>query len=208
MRPRGAGSVYLRGAVYWVKYYDRDGKPRRESSESSLKSDADRLLRKRVGEIASGKRFIGPALERTTFEDLASLIQNDYRANQRRCSYRLGVALNHLASFFGRRRASDIGFGALQAYRVLRLKTAAPATVRLGARRFASRLPTCRAGRHRRVSAISQHSSQQRAQGLLRTRSVASHTGASSPGVSGRGRFRILDRLADHGSSHHAMGSG
>jgi hypothetical protein len=49
MKPRGTGSVYPRGRVLWVKYYDTHGICHRESSHSALKSDADRLLRKALG---------------------------------------------------------------------------------------------------------------------------------------------------------------
>jgi hypothetical protein len=44
------GSIYRRGAVYWVKYF-RNGKPYRESSRSDKETDAKRLLRKRGGNI-------------------------------------------------------------------------------------------------------------------------------------------------------------
>ena len=35
------GSIYRRGAVYWVKYF-RNGKPYRESSRSDKETDAKR----------------------------------------------------------------------------------------------------------------------------------------------------------------------
>jgi hypothetical protein len=84
VKPRGSGSVYRRGSVWWIKFYDRMGCARRESSGSAAKSDAEKLLRKRLGEVASGKRLIGSDLERTTFDDLARMIRDDYRAENRR----------------------------------------------------------------------------------------------------------------------------
>ena len=42
------GSVYQRGRIWWVKYY-QDGKPYRESSSSSKKHEAEQLLKKREG---------------------------------------------------------------------------------------------------------------------------------------------------------------
>jgi len=48
------GSIYLRGNIWWNKYY-RNGEDYRESSESRKRDDAKRLLRKREGEIAEGE---------------------------------------------------------------------------------------------------------------------------------------------------------
>ncbi len=50
------GTVYRRGSIWWIKYY-RNGKPFRESSKSQKISDAKRLLRRREGEIATGRFF-------------------------------------------------------------------------------------------------------------------------------------------------------
>ena len=43
------GSIYQRGGVWWLKY-DRNGMPYRESSGSESYTDAERLLKRRVGE--------------------------------------------------------------------------------------------------------------------------------------------------------------
>ena len=40
------GCVYKRGEIYWIKYY-RHGQPIYESSESTLKSVAQGLLKKK-----------------------------------------------------------------------------------------------------------------------------------------------------------------
>jgi integrase len=148
MKPRGSGSVYLRGGVWWTKFYDRTGRARRESSGSKVKGDAAKLLRRRLGEVASGKRLIGADLERTAFEDLAAIIRDDYRAENRRSTHRLEIGLKRLSERFAGWRACDIDFAALQSYRLFReRKGAAAATVRweLGALRRAFRL-AARAG--------------------------------------------------------------
>jgi hypothetical protein len=59
-----AGTVYQRNKVWWIKYYSK-GKPVYESSRSVRAEDGERLLRKRLGEIATGA-FRGIAVERTT----------------------------------------------------------------------------------------------------------------------------------------------
>jgi integrase len=148
MKPRGTGAVYQRGQIWWIKFYDRTGRAHRESSGSKAKSGAEKLLRKRLGEVAIGKRQIGTDLDRTTFADLTSMIGDDYRAENRRSVHRLEIALRRLGERFAGWRAHDIDFRALQSYRLYREKNgAAPATVRweLGALRRAFRL-AARAG--------------------------------------------------------------
>lgn len=76
---KGFGRIYLRGSIYWIEYWHR-GKGYRESSHSDKDTVARRLLKKRLGEIASGQ-FIGPTEERVTFEEMANDLLNHYRAN-------------------------------------------------------------------------------------------------------------------------------
>ena len=54
-RPRGTGSIYRRGGTVWIKYYDLNGKPHRESSHSALEKDAERLLKKKTGRDCGGE---------------------------------------------------------------------------------------------------------------------------------------------------------
>ena len=53
-RKRGFGSLFLRGSVWWIKYY-RLGKPYRESSGSEDLRRAEKLLKRRVAEIEMGQ---------------------------------------------------------------------------------------------------------------------------------------------------------
>jgi integrase len=55
-------------AVYWIKYY-RNGKPLRESVKSKKEADAKRLLKRREGEISSGK-LPGIYFDRVRYEEL------------------------------------------------------------------------------------------------------------------------------------------
>ena len=64
-RKRGDGSIYLRGRIWWIKY-SVNGEPVPESSDSDKESEARKLLKKRLGEIATG-HFIGPDAERLRF---------------------------------------------------------------------------------------------------------------------------------------------
>jgi integrase len=81
-RKKGDGSIFQRGAVWWIKYY-RNGKPYRETAGSEKESEARKLLKKRLGEITLG-RFIGPDAERVTIRELAVQYLNDYRVNQKK----------------------------------------------------------------------------------------------------------------------------
>ena len=64
---RGQGRVYQRGDKWWVAYYVR-GKEYRESA-GATKAEAKRYLKKRLGEINSG-RFVGPQEERITVNEI------------------------------------------------------------------------------------------------------------------------------------------
>ena len=54
-RARGSGSVYRKGRVWWIAYYGPDGRRHAESSESTRKGDAERLLYSAVS-VGSGRR--------------------------------------------------------------------------------------------------------------------------------------------------------
>jgi hypothetical protein len=99
MKAKGQGLIYRRGAIWWVQYYVR-GQRFRETSGSSNRSDAVRLLKQRHADAQSGKP-LGPQPERTTFEDLAGMLLDNYRANGRRSLDRAEDAVNHLRGFFG-----------------------------------------------------------------------------------------------------------
>ncbi len=126
MKHRGLGSVYQRGETWWIKYYYR-GQAKRESSHSTNKQEAFRLLRKRQGEMGQG-RLIGPDLEKTTFEDLQQMIEHDYRNEGHRSLARLHTAFRHLAQCFARTKAMDITYDRLDAYRTTRLGQGASAS--------------------------------------------------------------------------------
>lgn len=110
----GTGRIYQRGAVFWLDYSIR-GRRVRESSESSKRADATRLLKKRLGEIGAGK-FVGPDAEHVTFEDLAQMIRDDYAAQQRRATKQLESTLKRLGRTFAGFRAVDITTDRLTAY--------------------------------------------------------------------------------------------
>lgn len=112
-RPEGTGHIYQRGRVWWIKFHHQ-GRAMFESSESTVKAAAERLLARRLGEIATGK-YAGP--ERITVWDLVGLVLADYermsRANLKivRC-----VADAHIKSALGSVRAAEFGTRHVQKY--------------------------------------------------------------------------------------------
>jgi len=135
-RERGTGSIYLpedpnhpgqRLQTWWISYYV-DGKRRRESSKSRKKSEAQALLKRRVGAHALGLE-LGEEAKRLTFEDLEAGFRRSYEAKEHRSLRRAGKAWDHLRDRFGGRKARAITFGELEDYAVERKKEAAPATV-------------------------------------------------------------------------------
>jgi hypothetical protein len=91
---RGMGRIFKRGAVCWIAYYHR-GKEFRESSDSDSEKEARRLLKKRIGEVGTG-RFTGVREERVSFDDLANGILTDYHVNKRRSLRSARLSISHL----------------------------------------------------------------------------------------------------------------
>lgn len=125
----GFGTVYLRGRTWWIQYSHR-GQVSRESSKSSVRSDALRFLRRRLTEIGSGLARPRDA-ERLTFEEMAAMLEADYRLNERRSLARAALSLSHLREVFGTNVAAEIGSERISAYIARRSEEGAkPATIR------------------------------------------------------------------------------
>lgn len=139
-KARGLGLVYQpsyvdratgeqkTAATWWIQYPVR-GKRCRESSGSTNRADAVKLLKRRIGEAAEGKP-IGHDIEKTTFEDLARILLDDYQANGRASIRRVRGAVRNLRQFFADSRAIDITDDRLNSYIVFRQEQkAANATI-------------------------------------------------------------------------------
>jgi len=108
------GCIYKQGRRYWIKYY-QGGRPVYESSRSTRRGDAVRLLRMREGHLAEGRPFTPEALH-LRFEDLAADLRSNFRSRGLRSSQRVDAALAHLKEVFGGWLASDITTHAINAY--------------------------------------------------------------------------------------------
>src|SRR5579885_2666326 len=111
---RGMGRIFRRGPIYWIAYYHR-GKEFRESARSDSEKEARQLLKKRIGEAATG-RFTGSREDRVTFEDLAAGLLGDYQINRRRSLSSARLSISHLRRFFGTEIAIDITTARVKAY--------------------------------------------------------------------------------------------
>jgi hypothetical protein len=93
MRHHGEGSIFHRGR-YWYIQYSHRGRVFQESSRSTEKKVATRLLRRRLSELVSGRH--APDAEKVTLADLRALIEADHRLNQRRAVRPVPRAFRHL----------------------------------------------------------------------------------------------------------------
>lgn len=100
------GSLYKRGNVWWLKYY-ANGRPVRESSGSTKRSVATRLLKEREGKVVKGEP-ISLRAERILFDEVAQDLLDDYRVNERKSIERAEVSVKRLLEFFGSRRVNTI----------------------------------------------------------------------------------------------------
>src|SRR5215510_10429272 len=112
---RGSGSVYKKRGVFYIAYY-ASGKQICESTGTKDKAEARRILQSRLGQLAEG-RYVGLAAERVTFEDLAEMIFDDYRVNNRKTLEWVQRRTRlHLAPFFGGKKAQEITTVDIKAY--------------------------------------------------------------------------------------------
>lgn len=116
----GEGRVYQRGRVWWLQY-SWQGRKIRESSHSTNKTDAERLLRRRLAEIRTGL-YEDPVKKDLPFRELADLIRADYRLNQRKSAKRLEVSLKHLEKYFRGTKAGRINSQIIDSYVLSRLE--------------------------------------------------------------------------------------
>lgn len=129
-RTHGLGTVYRRGGTWWIKYYHR-GRARYESSRSASHADAIKLLRKRIGELGRGVPE-GARGERLTLDDIATILFDDYAANERKTGRDARRCMKRVQEFFGKdARAVDISADRLNAFvKSRRSEGAAASTIR------------------------------------------------------------------------------
>ncbi|HEX5474971.1 MAG TPA: tyrosine-type recombinase/integrase [Vicinamibacterales bacterium] len=115
-RTRGDGSIYRKRRMWWFAYVGPDGQRRQESSGSTVKEDAVRLLRRRTGAREHGLPVIANA-EKLTFEQAAQAMFDDFKTRGRRSLDEAERRVRlHLLPFFGGRRIASIAEADVQAF--------------------------------------------------------------------------------------------
>jgi integrase len=99
---------------WYIKYY-RNGKPYRERVQSEKRSDAEKTLKLREGQIALGT-FQGLKAEKTLFDELAQDLITDYEINGKKSVARAKRSLSHLKGYFEGHRANDITTDKIKKY--------------------------------------------------------------------------------------------
>jgi integrase len=118
---RGMGRVFKRtnSEHWWIAYCHR-GREVRETSRSSDRRVAERLLRRRLQELGADRlglrQFAGPAQERLTLDDLSQDYLRDYEVNRRPSKFAAEARVTHLKAFFAETRAVDITTEAIRRY--------------------------------------------------------------------------------------------
>jgi hypothetical protein len=156
-RARGSGRVFKpKGCRYWyVRYYSNEYRTTRsgrrtkvitESSRSTKRSVAERLLRDRLTRKDRGEVVLDP--RRVTFGDLEAMILSNYEVKGQGTA-RVKVSLKHLRAFFGRDRALDITSDRWDAYTNRRRRQGAADSTIMSERAALNRMFTLaiRAGR-------------------------------------------------------------
>ncbi len=102
------------GSYWWITYC-RNGKAYFESSKSTNRADAKKLLKLREGQIVEGK-FPGLKVEKITFGELAEDLVRDYQINGKRSLTRVKQCIGHLVEVFGGCKAVNITSDKVDAY--------------------------------------------------------------------------------------------
>lgn len=125
---RNVGEIIQRGRVWYIRYYDGRARRRLESTHSTDRKDAERLLRKRLSAKDAGvlpEAAIGSLTVKEATDDVIA----DYKTNGRKSLRDVDSKIRlHLLPFFGeRRRMSSISTGHIRAFIVERQDAGASA---------------------------------------------------------------------------------
>jgi integrase len=122
------GSLFRRGNIWWVKYY-QNGRPIRESTGVTKETEAKRFLKEREGRVATGQPVLRRA-DRISYEEVAKDLREHYQTTGSRNMEEAQYRLKHLDGFFAYQRIATINPAKITAYVVNRQKDgAANATI-------------------------------------------------------------------------------
>jgi integrase len=120
-RPDGSGRLYKRpdSNFWWIQFYSQHGKQIRESTKTEDEKKAEKLLRKRIGEVAARVHNDSGSLR---YEDVREVYYRDYEINGRRSLRRDREGklrldkVQRLDDFFARVKVSKIDTDLLRKY--------------------------------------------------------------------------------------------
>ncbi len=126
MSKRNVGEIIRRGQNYSIRYYDGRGRRRLESTHSTNREDAEKLLRKRLSAKDAG---VSPdaAIGKLTLKEATDDVIADYKTNGRRSLPEVTRKIElHLLPHFGeRRRMTSITTAEIRAFTVARQEAGA-----------------------------------------------------------------------------------
>ncbi len=125
MRERGSGGLFreryrskktgqLKVCRTWMMKLWVGGKPLKRSSRTTSRAVANKQLKQWKAQIRQGTYV--PDADQTRFDDLATLLIDEYRANARKSLGRVEDAVSHLEGFFTSWRAQAISTDRILAY--------------------------------------------------------------------------------------------
>src|SRR5262249_12654333 len=109
-RKRGAGSIFLRGDIWWIRF-SRRGKQHRESSHSSDPQQALKLLDRRTKQLWAEKQGLAsfvPRAERVFVDKLLDSLEKEYIFNGGRALPQFQSHVRSIREAFGDMRAVDV----------------------------------------------------------------------------------------------------
>jgi integrase len=118
-RAYGSGSIYQRGAFWWISYHDASGTRVRESSHGDERA-AKHLLKLRNGAVQHNLPIVKNA-ERVTFNQAADAFLNSYWINHPGSRKTPGKVALHLLPYFGGRMLAGITTADVEAFKTHRL---------------------------------------------------------------------------------------
>jgi integrase len=101
--------------VYWISYIGSDGRRVRESTRTTDKEAAKRLLKDREGRAARGEVLL-PRVDRITYEEARADLVAYYKTSGDRDLSEAEARLRHLDEFFSKRRLVTITPDVVTAY--------------------------------------------------------------------------------------------
>jgi integrase len=128
MRPRFTGSIFQRGATYWIQFYDGAGQRQRESTRGTSKKKAEKNLQGRLGQVENGT-YAGAQVGRVRVGELAESLLAQYRSGEIKGLKSLEWSERrwniHLAPFFENAKAGGVSTDLLRSYIARRQKQGA-----------------------------------------------------------------------------------